>query len=52
LKFEKRNETLNEILSFQMSPFINTGLGYDENQNSLEENPKSYANILKGLVNN
>jgi hypothetical protein len=25
LKFEKSIETLNEILSFQMSPFINTG---------------------------
>jgi hypothetical protein len=52
LKFEKSTETLNEILSFQRSPFIKTGLGYDENQNTPEENPKSYANILKGSINN
>jgi hypothetical protein len=52
LKFEKSTVTLNEILSFQKSPFIKTGLGYDENHNALEENPNSYANTLKGSVNN
>jgi hypothetical protein len=35
-----------------MSPFIKIGIGYDDNQNTLEENPKIYANILKGSINN
>jgi hypothetical protein len=30
LKFGKRIEILDNILSYQRSPFINTGLGYDE----------------------
>jgi hypothetical protein len=68
LKFEKSTENLNDILSFQRSPFIKTGLGYDKKQKTPkgdastkvtkpskkenEENPKSYANILKGSINN
>jgi hypothetical protein len=52
LKFEKSIETLNEILSCQRSPFIKTGFGYDENQNTPEERPKRYANIIKGSINN
>jgi hypothetical protein len=60
LKFEKSTEILDNILSHQISPFIKTGLGYDNNQKTLEENasskspekkieekPESYANILK-----
>jgi hypothetical protein len=68
LKFGKSTEILDNILSFQRSPFIKTGLGYDEKQKTPEgdastkvtkpskkeneENPKSYANILKGSINN
>jgi hypothetical protein len=68
LKFGKSIEILDNILSFQRSPFINTGLGYDEKQKTLEgdaiakvtkslekkneEKPKIYANILKGYINN
>jgi len=52
LKFEKRIGILNDILSFQRSPFLKIGLGYDENRNTLEENPKRYVDILKGFVNN
>jgi hypothetical protein len=52
LTFGKSIETLNEILSCQRSPFIKYGLVYDENHNTLEENFDSYANILKGSMNN
>jgi hypothetical protein len=68
LKFGKSTEILDNILSFQRSPFIKTGLGYDDKQNTTEgdasikvtkpsekeneENPESYANILKGSTNN
>jgi hypothetical protein len=68
LKFGKSDEVLDNILSFQRSPFIKTGLGYDEKQKTPkgdarnkvtkppkkenEENPKRYANILKGPINN
>jgi hypothetical protein len=61
-------EILDNILKFQRSPFIKTGLGYDEKQNTPEgdtstkvtkplekeneENTKIYANILKGSINN
>jgi hypothetical protein len=64
LKFGKSTKILDNILSFQKSPFIKTGLGYVEKQNTPEgdtstkvtkpskkeneENPKGYANILKG----
>jgi hypothetical protein len=41
LKFEKRTGTLNEILSFQRSPFIKTGLGYDEKQKQKNEGDAS-----------
>jgi hypothetical protein len=66
LKFGK--STLDNILSFQRSPFIKAGLGYDEKQNTPEgdgsakvtkpleneneENHKIIANILKGSINN
>jgi hypothetical protein len=36
LKFGKRIEILHDILSYQMSPFIKTGLGYDIKQQTLE----------------
>jgi hypothetical protein len=52
LKFKNITKTLNDILGFQRSPFIKNGLGYDENHNTLEENPKSYDNILKGPMKN
>jgi hypothetical protein len=68
LKFGKSTEILDNILSFQRSLFIKTGLGYDNKQNTIEgdasikvtnpskkeneENPKSYDNILKGSTNN
>jgi hypothetical protein len=67
-KFGKRIEILDNILSCQRSPFIKTGLGYDEKQKTPkedvstkvtkpsekenEENTKRYANILKGSINN
>jgi hypothetical protein len=59
---------LDNILNFQRSPFIKTGLGYDKKQKTPkgdastkvtkpsekenEEKLKSYANILKGSINN
>jgi hypothetical protein len=62
-KFEKSTKTLNDILSFQRSPFINTGLGYDKKQKTHEghastkltkisekeneEKSNRYDNILK-----
>jgi hypothetical protein len=68
LKFGKSTEILDNILGFQMSPFIKTSLGYKEKQKTPErdsstkvtkplekeneEKPKSYANILKGSINN
>jgi hypothetical protein len=52
LKFQNRNETLNEIPSCQSSPSVKSSLSYDENQNTPKENPNSYANILKGYINN
>jgi hypothetical protein len=36
LNFGNITEILDNIVSFQRSPFINIGLGYDENQNTLE----------------
>jgi hypothetical protein len=60
LKFEKSTAVLDEILSYQRSPLIKTGLGYENNQKTPEEGtsskvpkkkeekkPKIYANILK-----
>ena len=35
-KFGKSTEILYNILSFQRSPFIKTGLGYEEKQNTPE----------------
>jgi hypothetical protein len=68
LKFGKSIEILDNILNFQSSPFIKTGLGYDKKQNAPkgdtttkvtkpsekenEEKPKIYANILKGSIKN
>jgi hypothetical protein len=68
LIFGKSTKILDNIFSFQMSPFINTCLGYGDKQKATkgdarikvtnpsekenEENPKSYANILKGFINN
>jgi len=68
LKFGKRNEILDNILSWKRSPFIKTGISYDEKQNTSkrdastkvtnpskkenEEKPKIYTNILKGSINN
>jgi hypothetical protein len=66
LKFGKSNEILDNILHHQRSPFIKTGLVYDEKQNTHEgdastkvtkpskkendENPKIFDNILKGSI--
>jgi hypothetical protein len=68
LKFGKNTEILYNIFSFQRSPFIKIGLGYDEKQKNLEgdastkvtkalekendEKPNSYSNIIKGSINN
>jgi hypothetical protein len=68
LKFGKSTEILDNILSCQRSPFIKTCLGYDKKQKTPEgdasikvtnpsekeneEKSKSYANILKGSINN
>jgi hypothetical protein len=68
LKFGKSIEILDNVLSFQNSPFIKIGLGYEKKQNTPkgyasikvtkpskkknEEKPKIYANILKGSMNN
>ena len=59
-KILKSIETLNEILSYQRLPFIKTSLGYYEIQKTPEEdtskeneeNPTSYANVLKGYIYN
>jgi hypothetical protein len=60
LKFEKSIAILDNILIYQRSPSIKTGLGYDYNQNTLEkdassmssknkieEKSESYADVLK-----
>jgi hypothetical protein len=68
LNFFKSNEILDNILSYQMSPFIKIGLGYNEKQKipegdastkvtkpsekENEEKPKMYQNVLKGSINN
>jgi uncharacterized protein involved in exopolysaccharide biosynthesis len=68
LKFGKNTKILDNILSFQRSPFIKIGLGYDEKQKTpkgdenikvaepskkeMEEKSKIYANILKVSINN
>jgi hypothetical protein len=68
LNFGKSTELLDNILSFQRSPFIKIGLGYDEEKKNQEgdastkvtkpsekeneENPKIYANILKDSIKN
>ena len=68
LKFGKSIEILDNILNCQRSPFLKTGLGYNDKQKTTkgdasikvtkpsekenEENPESYANILKGSTNN
>jgi hypothetical protein len=66
LNFGKGIEILYNILSHQRSPFIKTGIFYNEKQNTYEgetgtkvtkplekeseEKPKIYANILKGSI--
>jgi hypothetical protein len=68
LKFGKSIEVLDNILSFQMSPFIKTSLGYVDKKNTTEgdasikvtkplekeneEKSEIYANILKGSTDN
>jgi hypothetical protein len=68
LNFGKCIGILDNILSFQRSSFIKTYLGYNNKQNTPEgdasikvteptekeneENTKSYANIIKGSINN
>ena len=54
LKFKKSSSTLDDILSYQRSPHVKTGLGYDEEEITgdfkLSENkPRSYPCILKSL---
>jgi hypothetical protein len=68
LKFGKSTKTLDNILSFQWSPFITKGIGCDEKQNTPkgdasinitkpskkenEEKHKIYVNILIGSIKN
>jgi len=57
LNFEKSSVVLDEIIIYQKSPLIKTGLGYNNNQNTLEEDESSKSieekskisrNVLKG----
>jgi hypothetical protein len=68
LRFGKSTKILDNIVSFQSSPFIKIGLGYNEKQKNHKgdastkvtkpsekennEKPKFYANIFKGYINN
>jgi hypothetical protein len=68
LKFGKMIEILDNIISYQRSPFIKTCLGYEKKQNTPEgdastkvtkpskkeneEKPNNYDNILKGSIDN
>ena len=58
LKFKRISSTLDDILSYQRSPLVNTGLGYDKEEITEEFNlhekktkqkPRSYVGILKSL---
>ena len=58
LKFKRNSSTLYDILSYQISPLVNTGLGYDKEETTedfklpekkTEDKPRSYAEILKSL---
>ena len=54
LKFKRSPSTLDDILSYQRSPHVRNGLGYDEEEITkgfkLSENkPRSYAGILRVL---
>jgi hypothetical protein len=67
LKFGKSIEILDNIIIYQRSPFFKTCIDYGEKQKTLEgdastkvtnpsekenkEKSKSYANILKGTIN-
>jgi hypothetical protein len=65
LKFEKSIETLDDIINYQRSPFIKTGLGYDKSQMTTKEDSKateplkkvnegkykSYVDVLKISIN-
>jgi hypothetical protein len=64
LKFEKSDKTLDHIINFKRSPFINMGLGYDNSQMTTkkdqevagpskkvnEEKYKSYVDVLKSSI--
>jgi hypothetical protein len=47
LAFKKSIAILDNILRCQRSPFVKTCIGYDNNQNTLEENHERYANFIK-----
>ena len=58
LKFKKSSSTLDDILSYQRSLLVKTGLGYDKEEtteafelveNKNEEKPRIYAEILKSI---
>ena len=58
LKFKRISPTLDDILSYQRSPLINTGLGYDKEEitedfklleKKTEKKSRSYVDILKSL---
>jgi hypothetical protein len=64
LKFEKSDKTLDHIINFKRSPFINMGLGYDNSQMTTkkdqevagpskkvnEKKYKSYVDVLKSSI--
>jgi hypothetical protein len=51
MKFEKSTTVLDEILNYQRSPLIKIGLGYDNNQNTLEEDESSKSIEEKDEIN-
>jgi len=46
-KFRKSNAVLDEILNYQRSPFIKTGLGYENNHKTLEKKTEINENVLE-----
>ena len=58
LKFKRSSSTLDDILSYQRSPLVKTGLGYDKEETTedfklpekkTEEKPRIYVEILKSI---
>ena len=46
LRFAKRFETLDEIIKFQLSPLIKTGLGYSEETSKIVKSSTKIGSYL------